>query len=719
MLGAENYDFTTAFGGRNAVFIGIKVAPDANVLEVAKRVRNVFPSIQAEMPNGVTGEIVYDSTKFIQSSIDEVVKTLLQTLAIVSVVIFLFLGSLRAVAIPLIAMPLSLIGAFFAMLVLGYSINLLTLLALVLAIGLVVDDAIIVVENVDRHMKVEGKPPLEAALVAARELGGPIIAMTIVLVAVYIPIGFQGGLTGALFTEFAFTLAGAVAVSGIVALTLSPMMTSRIFRKEQEGGRFVQHIDRQFDRLRHFYRRVLASLLDTWQVFVIMGLILLGGAVYLYMTSKSELSPAEDQGIVLAQILGPPNATPEQMGVYARQVFEIAHKLPEYSQMFQITGFPTVNQGIGGVIFKPWDERTKHADVLQQELQKEWAGIAGAAVAAFQFPALPGARGLPLQIVIKTTDSFDRLNEVSLAVLDKARTSGMFFFVDSDLKLDKPQIDDRRRPRPRRHAGPHAAGRRRRARRRAGRRLRQLLLDRRALVQGDPAGAAGRPPQFVAGARLPPAHAEWRAAAGIDGRPRNGLRGAGGHQPLPAAQLGDDPGRVRAVRLGKAGARLHEEDDRRNRAGRLPGRLRRHLAPVRPGVGRLRPDAAVRDRHRVPGALRAVRELSRSGGDPGLGPDGAVRGAGVHQPRVRHAQHLHAGRPGHADGTRQQARHPDRPVREPAAGRGPDQARRDRGGRGGAAAADPDDHGGDGSRRRAAGDRRRRGRRRAATRWGS
>ncbi len=439
VLGAENYDFSTAFGGRNAVFIGIKVAPDANVLDVAKRVRNVFPTIQADMPNGVTGEIVYDSTKFIQSSIDEVVKTLLETLAIVSVVIFLFLGSLRAVVIPLIAMPLSLIGAFFAMLVLGYSINLLTLLALVLAIGLVVDDAIIVVENVDRHMKEEGKPPFEAALVAARELGGPIIAMTIVLVAVYIPIGFQGGLTGALFTEFAFTLAGAVAVSGIVALTLSPMMTSRIFRKEQEGGRFVRHIDRQFDRLRRFYRRVLASMLDTWQVFVIMGLILLGGAVYLYMTAKSELSPAEDQGIVLAQILGPPNATPQQMDVYARQVFEIAHKLPEYNQMFQITGFPTVNQGIGGVIFKPWDERTKHADVLQQELQKEWAGIAGASVAAFQFPALPGARGLPLQIVIKTTDSFERLNEVSQAVLDKARTSGMFFFVDTDLKLDKPQ----------------------------------------------------------------------------------------------------------------------------------------------------------------------------------------------------------------------------------------------------------------------------------------
>ena len=213
VLGAEDYDLTTAFGGRNAVFIGIKVAPDANVLDVAKRVRDVFPGIQADMPNGITGEIVYDGTKFITSSIQEVVKTLIESLLIVSVVIFLFLGSLRAVAIPLIAMPLSLIGSFFVMLLLGYSINLLTLLALVLAIGLVVDDAIIVVENVDRHMK-EGTPPMQAALIAARELGGPILAMTAVLVAVYVPIGFQGGLTGALFTEFAFTLAGAVTVSG-------------------------------------------------------------------------------------------------------------------------------------------------------------------------------------------------------------------------------------------------------------------------------------------------------------------------------------------------------------------------------------------------------------------------------------------------------------------------------------------------------------------------
>jgi multidrug efflux pump len=263
--------------------------------------------------------------------------------------------------------------------------------------------------------------------------------MTIVLIAVYIPIGFQGGLTGALFTEFAFTLAGAVAVSGIVALTLSPMMTSRIFRAEQEGGRFVRHLDRQFTRLHRVYHRLLAAILDTWQVIVVMGLILLAGAVYLYVTAKSELSPPEDQGIVLAQTLGPPDATPQQMQVYAKQVFDIAKALPEYQQMFQITGFPVVNQGIGGVVFKPWSERTRSAEQLQQVLQKDWAGIAGAQVAAFQFPALPGARGLPMQIVIKTTDSFDRLNEVSQAVLDKARASGLFFFVDTDLKLDKPQ----------------------------------------------------------------------------------------------------------------------------------------------------------------------------------------------------------------------------------------------------------------------------------------
>src|SRR5207253_2759395 len=268
VLGAEDYDANVSFSGRLAVFIGIKAAPDANILDVAQRVRDVMPDIQAQLPTGLSGEIVYDATKFVSASIREVVKTLIQALLIVTVVIFLFLGSVRAVIIPVLAMPLSLIGTFFVMLMLGYSVNLLTLLALVLAIGLVVDDAIIVVENVDRHMKA-GKLPMEASLIAARELGGPIIAMTIVLVAVYVPIGFQGGLTGALFTEFAFSLAGAVTVSGIVALTLSPMMTSRIFRTEQESGRFARFVDRQFERLHHGYQRFLHGTLDTWSVPVV------------------------------------------------------------------------------------------------------------------------------------------------------------------------------------------------------------------------------------------------------------------------------------------------------------------------------------------------------------------------------------------------------------------------------------------------------------------
>ena len=294
-LGSENYDFNVSFSGVRSVFIGIKVAPEANILDVAKRVRQAFPELRAQLPSGVTGEIVYDSTDFINTSITEVVKTLVEALLIVTVVIFLFLGSLRAVIVPVIAMPLSLVGTFFVMLLLGYSINLLTLLALVLAIGLVVDDAIIVVENVDRHMKA-GMTPMQAALIGARELGNPIIAMTVVLIAVYVPIGFQGGLTGALFTEFAFTLAGAVAVSGVVALTLSPMMSSRFFRPEQDTGSFARLVEHAFDRVHRGYAKVLHSLLDTWPVLIVMGVLLIVLLTVMFKMSQSELAPEEDQG---------------------------------------------------------------------------------------------------------------------------------------------------------------------------------------------------------------------------------------------------------------------------------------------------------------------------------------------------------------------------------------------------------------------------------------
>jgi multidrug efflux pump len=366
-MGSEDYNTNVAFSGKRSVFIAIKVAPKANLLDVAARVRAAVPDIQKQLPTGMSGKVVYDSTKFITTSIDEVVATLLEALLIVTVVIYLFLGSARAVAVPVIAMPLSLIGTFFLMQILGYSINLLTLLALVLAIGLVVDDAIIVVENVDRHMK-EGKSPLEASLIAARELGGPILAMTIVLIAVYIPIGFQGGLTGALFTEFAFTLASAVAVSGLIALTLSPMMCSRIFTEEQEASPFVQKIDRIFEKVHHSYQTTLRELLSTWQVIIVMGVILLGGVAYLYSTARSELAPTEDQGIVLMQASGPPNSTVNQMQTYADQIYQISAAEPEYEQMFQITS-PT--SSFGGVLLKDWDQRSRNASKFQEAMQSK------------------------------------------------------------------------------------------------------------------------------------------------------------------------------------------------------------------------------------------------------------------------------------------------------------------------------------------------------------
>ena len=438
VLGAENYDFNVAFNGKRSVFIGIQTAPRANVLDVVKLVKAALPAIAAQLPTGMTQDLVFDTTRFINTAITEVIKTLIEALVIVTVVIFLFLGSPRAVVIPVVAMPLSLVGAFFLMLAFGYSINLLTLLALVLAIGLVVDDAIIVVENVDRHLK-EGMTPVAASIQAARELGGPIIAMTIVLVAAYIPIGFQGGLTGALFTQFAFTLAGAVTISGVIALTLSPMMCSKIFRPEQDEGRFAHFLDHQFARLRNAYKRGLARWLQTWQVLIALGVMLLGGTIFLFLNSQSELAPQEDQGTVLSQTIGPPNATIAQMQDYEDQKYRIMAALPEHDAVFQIVGQPSINQAFGGTLLKPWGERKRTATDVQKELQEKFNHISGARIAVFQFPALPGSQGLPLQFVITTTEPVQNLYEVANQVKEKAEASGLFFFIDSDLKLDKPQ----------------------------------------------------------------------------------------------------------------------------------------------------------------------------------------------------------------------------------------------------------------------------------------
>ncbi len=439
VLGAEDYNSFVAINGKQSIFIAINASPDANVLDVAERVRNVFPEIQAQLPTGLSGKVAFDATEFITTSISEVIKTLIEALVIVTLVIFLFMGSLRAVMIPVIAMPLSLIGAFFVMLVFGYTINLITLLALVLAIGLVVDDAIIVVENVDRHITEEGKTPMQAALVAARELTGPIVAMTIVLIAVYVPIGFQGGLTGALFTEFAFTLAGAVTVSAVLALTLSPMMCSRFLKKTHEDSRFVNFIDRQFNRLHSGYERRLHGALDTSIVLIVMGAMVFAGTIFLFMNSKSELAPEEDQGIVIGVATAAPNAAPTQIKHVMDEMQAITETIPEAQQTFQFTGFAGPNSVLTGAKLAPWSERSRNAHEIQLELQKKWGAMASTNAFAFQFPPLPGARGQPVEVVMSTTEPFENLYEVAKNVLSKLQASGKFYFVDMNLKIDKPQ----------------------------------------------------------------------------------------------------------------------------------------------------------------------------------------------------------------------------------------------------------------------------------------
>ena len=437
-LGAEDYDTSVKFDGQHAVFVGIQIAPSANLLTVIKNVEEIFPSIQAALPEGMTATIGYDATKYVNSSIYEVKSSLAEAIAIVIFVIFLFLASFRSILIPIVAIPLSLIGALFIMLMLGYSINLLTLLALVLSIGLVVDDAIIVVENVYRHIE-QGMKPIEASILGARELASPIIAITVVLIAVYIPIGFMGGLTGALFTEFAFTLVAAVTISAIIALTLSPMMCSK-FLTDKGEGRLAIFVNERFNRLEKGYEKFLRESLNQLNVFAVFALIVLSSLYFLYSFSRSELAPQEDQGFVIAQWTAAPNASLSQTEVYGKQVYDAFCQFPEKDKVFQLEGRGGLNLGFGGIVLTPWDERTRTTNQIQPIMQKYFTQIAGANVAAFQRPSLPGGgRGLPVQFVIQTTESYELLNDVTQDIMDKVNASGMFVFLDVDLKIDKTQ----------------------------------------------------------------------------------------------------------------------------------------------------------------------------------------------------------------------------------------------------------------------------------------
>jgi multidrug efflux pump len=439
-LGSEDYDTSVAFDGDKATFIGIKVAPGANLLTVIDKVRKAFPPIEEQFPSELKGRIVYDATKYINSSIEEVIITILQALLIVTIVIYLFLASVRSVIIPTIAIPLSLVGAFFIMLLLGYSINLLTLLALVLAIGLVVDDAIIVVENAHRHIEM-GLSPVQAAIDGARELAGPIIAITVVLIAVYVPIGFMGGLTGALFTEFAYSLAAAVAVSAVIALTLSPMMCSRFLKGGSDAAqnRFEKFVNGQFEFLRRIYKKMLATALDYLPVTIVFAVLIIFSNYFLFISSNSELAPQEDQGIIISFITAAPNATLAQTQLNTRQVFDIIKGYPETDHVFQFDGVNGLNTAVAGMVTKPWDKRKRTTMQLNPQVQMQLGGIAGAQAVSFLRPPLPGTSGLPVQFIIGTTESFENLNEISQNMLASAYRSGLFAYVDTDLKIDKPQ----------------------------------------------------------------------------------------------------------------------------------------------------------------------------------------------------------------------------------------------------------------------------------------
>ena len=437
VLGAQNYEQDVRFNGETATFMGVWVLPTANSLEVIKRVRETIPGIQAQLPTGMKVGIPYDSTAYIQDAINEVLRTLTETLIIVIIVIFLFLGSMRSVLIPVVAIPISLVGAVFLMLAAGFTINLLTLLAIVLSVGLVVDDAIVMVENVERHLHM-GKSPQRAAIDAARELVGPIISMTITLAAVYAPIGIQGGLTGALFREFAFTLAGAVVVSGIVALTLSPMMGSKLLRAGDTERGFAGIVNRTFERVRRFYSRTLEGTLHFRPVVLAVWAIVVLLMIPFYMFSQRELAPAEDQGVVFGVIQASPNSTIDQTNLYTKEVYDVYHGFPESASVFQIT---SPNGGFGGMVTKPWSERKKTAQQLLLESTGPLSKIAGIRVIPLTPPPLPGGGDFPVDFVIASPAEPQQLVEFAKQLVGTAFASGKFIYADSDLKFDQPQAE--------------------------------------------------------------------------------------------------------------------------------------------------------------------------------------------------------------------------------------------------------------------------------------
>jgi len=441
VLGAEDYDSEVRFSGERAVFMGIWVLPNANSLDVIKLVRKEMAAIQKDLPTGLTAHVAYDATQYISDALNEVIKTLGMTLVIVSVVIFLFLGTFRSVLIPLVAIPLSLIGAVFLMQVFGFTVNLLTLLAIVLAVGLVVDDAIVIVENVERHVR-EGKTPFDAAILGARELVGPVIAMTITLAAVYTPIAFQGGLTGSLFREFALTLAGAVFISGIVALTLSPVMSSVLLSHDSEEHGLAGRINRDFDRLKRFYARVLDwTIARRPLVYAVwIGLTLLMLPMFNMAWKAKETAPTEDQGVVFGVVETPPDGTIEQVSHYADLAGKVFAKVPETAQVFQLT---TPDMGFGGMVVKPWGQRKRSVFQIMPEVQAAVNAIPGIRMFMVTPPPLPtGGENFPVNLILSSTAEPEEILQFAKKLQLICATNGMFAFPPQiDTKVDQPEYE--------------------------------------------------------------------------------------------------------------------------------------------------------------------------------------------------------------------------------------------------------------------------------------
>jgi multidrug efflux pump len=436
-LGAESYEEDVRFSGQKATFMGVWPLPSANTLDVVRAVREAMPEIEARLPAGMKAGIAFDSTVYIESAIHDVLKTLTETLVIVVLVIYLFMGSIRSVIIPVVAIPISLIGAVFLMMLAGFSINLLTLLAIVLAVGLVVDDAIVVVENVERHLQ-EGQSPFRAAIYGARELVAPVISMTITLVAVYLPIGLQGGLTGSLFREFAFTLAGAVVVSGVVALTLSPMMASKMLREGDAEKGFAGWINRRFDALRRWYTRVLHWTVE-YRAAVLAFATLIALLVFpFWMFSKKELAPVEDQGCLFGIVKSPANATLDQVTLFSDEINRAFMSEPEVVHTFIIN---SPAGGFGGLITKPWNQRSRSTTEISETLFPKTAAIAGLAVVPITPPPLPGGSNFPVELVIASTAEPEELLPLANQLMAYAMENGLAYYADSDLKFDQPQAE--------------------------------------------------------------------------------------------------------------------------------------------------------------------------------------------------------------------------------------------------------------------------------------